>query len=41
MYHTDKSTGHCEYNVILKGDYLGTSHRVHLISTQDWATFKR
>lgn len=42
MFHQDKSMGgHCEINVILKGDYLATAHRVHLIATQDWSTFKR
>ena len=41
MFHQDKSTGHCELNVILKGDYIGTAHRVHFTSTQEWSTFPR
>ena len=38
MYHDNKSMGHAEVNVILKGDYLGSSHRVHLVTSEDWAT---
>lgn len=41
MYNQDARTGHSEVTAILKGDYLGTARRVHLISTQDWSTFQR
>jgi hypothetical protein len=41
MYVQDAKTGHSEVTFLLKGDYLGTSRRVHLISTQDWSTFPR
>lgn len=39
MYHDQNSTGgHSEVNFILEGNYLGSQHRIHFTSTQDWST---